>query len=417
MRPTAGFLALGATLGALAAPARAQTSGYVDVDAAYVTPWDASVQHGFAISIAPAIRRDWRRFSLSSEGGLTLSDPTHYYAQSSTSASIRSRELRGLVFEGGASVGGLAYRSDGFRDIGDERLPIARGLVQLQGHGRADFVLDKWGFSLTALGGENYGSAVHEPWALEAGMTRELRRVLVFASARADRFREYDTVAVYDVRATSLSSANASPSSIETYRIVQPLLTMTGGATVAVGRAELTTELGIQQGQRTLDPGRPRARRLWREFIGSVAATYRMAPRTLLRVGAGMYPTDYIRQLPRGAYVSVGFRVERGRRQQVDWYRPPEIPAFRIDTLTDGARVVRVRAPRALKVDVSADFTDWTPVPMRRTKGDEWEAVLPIAPGTYRVSVRVDGGPWSAPPGLVGVLDEFNGEVGVVVIR
>ncbi|HEX2779082.1 MAG TPA: glycogen-binding domain-containing protein [Gemmatimonadaceae bacterium] len=417
MRLAVGLLTLGTALGAVGAPAAAQTSGYVDVDAAYVAPWDASVQHGLAISIAPAIRRDWRRVSLSSESGFTLSDTRHYYAQNSTTASVRSHELHGLVFEGGGSVSGLAYRSDGFRAVGDEKLPIARGLLQLQGHGRADFVLDKWGFSLTASGGENYGGAVHEPWALEAGMTRELRRVLVFANARADRFREYDSVAVYDVRATSLSSASSSPSSIETYRLVQPLLTVTGGATVAAGRAELTTELGIQQGQRALDPGRPGARRLWREFIGSVAATYRLAPRALLRIGAGMYPTDYIRQLPRGAFVSVGFRLERGRRQQVDWYRPPEIPAFRIDTLADGARVVRVRAPRALKVDVSADFTDWTPVPMRRARGDEWEAVLPIAPGTYRVSVRVDGGPWSAPPGLVGVLDEFNGEVGVVVIR
>jgi hypothetical protein len=29
----------------------------------------------------------------------------------------------------------------------------------------------------------------------------------------------------------------------------------------------------------------------------------------------------------------------------------------------------------------------------------------------------VDGGAWTAPPGLVPVADEFNGEVGVVVIR
>ena len=54
---------------------------------------------------------------------------------------------------------------------------------------------------------------------------------------------------------------------------------------------------------------------------------------------------------------------------------------------------------------------------MHRLKDGEWEAVLPIAPGTYRVSLRVDGSPWSAPPGLVAVTDEFNGEVGLVVIR
>ncbi|HWE44348.1 MAG TPA: glycogen-binding domain-containing protein, partial [Gemmatimonadaceae bacterium] len=94
-----------------------------------------------------------------------------------------------------------------------------------------------------------------------------------------------------------------------------------------------------------------------------------------------------------------------------------DLPAFRVDTIAGGARVIRIRAPRALKVELSGDFTDWTPLPMRALDGGAWELVLPITAGTYRVSVRVDGGAWSAPPGLVPVADEFNGEVGVVVIR
>lgn len=415
----AASLGLAAPLAAQSASGSTGTTGWVDLDGAYVQPWGPAVGRGMALSIAPAIHRDWRRFSLASEGGATVADGAHYYVQNTSGASIRSNEYRGLTFEGGISAAGLRYRSDGFRSVGAERIPVARGLVQLQGHGRADFVLDKWGFSLAADGGENYGSAVHEPWGLEAGMTRELRRVLLFASARADRFREYDSVTVYGdgtIYTNSATVARGDPS-VETFRAVQPLLTVRGGGTVAFGRTELTGEIGLQQGQKAVDPGRPSVRRSWRERLGSLVATYRIAPNALLRLSGGMYPTDYIRQLPRGRFFSLGMRFERGRKLQVDWYRPPEAPGFRVDTLSGGARVVHVRAPRALKVDLSADFTDWTPVPMRRGPRGDWEAVLPIAPGTYRVSVRVDGGPWSAPPGLVGVVDEFNGEVGVVVIR
>ncbi|NUO64022.1 MAG: hypothetical protein HOQ11_08350 [Gemmatimonadaceae bacterium] len=416
----AGWWSLVATLLTLPLAARgasAQTSGYLDVDGAWVAPWEGAPNHGRALSIAPAIRRDWQRYSLSSEGAATLADPSHYYVQNLVTATRRSREWRRINFESGLLAGGLAYRGEGFRTIGAEKVPIARELFQLQARGRADVALDKWGFSLTATGGENFGGAVRQPWGVEAGMTRELGRVLLYATARADRFREYDTVLVHDVATLDSYALSATGGRAEEYRTVQPLLTMTGGGTVAMGRAELTTEFGVQQGRRMIDPARPRARKAWTELIASLAATYRIAPRILLRIGGGLYPTDYVRQLPQGKFVSVGLRLERGRRQQVDWYLPPDLPAFRIDTLPGGARAVRLRAPRALKVDISADFTDWTPVPMRRLKGGDWEAVLPIAPGTYRVSVRVDGSEWSAPPGLVGVLDEFNGEVGLVVIR
>jgi hypothetical protein len=36
--------------------------------------------------------------------------------------------------------------------------------------------------------------------------------------------------------------------------------------------------------------------------------------------------------------------------------------------------------------------------------------------GTYRLNVRVDGGEWVAPPGLLDVEDEFGGRVGLLVL-
>ena len=46
-----------------------------------------------------------------------------------------------------------------------------------------------------------------------------------------------------------------------------------------------------------------------------------------------------------------------------------------------------------------------------------WEARLPLAPGVYRVNLRVDGGPWIVPPGLPSVVDEFGGAVGILTIE
>jgi hypothetical protein len=80
------------------------------------------------------------------------------------------------------------------------------------------------------------------------------------------------------------------------------------------------------------------------------------------------------------------------------------------------ARIIYVHAPAARTVELMADFTDWQPLAMRRASNDEWQVVMPIAPGAHRVNIRVDGGDWSAPPGAGTVQDEFNGVVGLVVV-
>ena len=79
-------------------------------------------------------------------------------------------------------------------------------------------------------------------------------------------------------------------------------------------------------------------------------------------------------------------------------------------------RVIYVHAPAARTIELMADFTDWQPVEMHHASSDEWEIAMPIAPGSHRVNIRVDGGEWKAPPGAGTVQDEFNGVVGLVVV-
>lgn len=66
-------------------------------------------------------------------------------------------------------------------------------------------------------------------------------------------------------------------------------------------------------------------------------------------------------------------------------------------------------------VEVRGDFSDWEPVALARS-GSAWALRLELPPGTYRLNVRVDGGPWVAPPGLPRLADEFGGAVGLLVI-
>jgi hypothetical protein len=411
----AALLALGS-----ARAAGAQAGGWIDFDVAHVeTGRAANAASEFALSVAPSVRRDWRRISVASDASATASDAQHYFVQNTLVGTMRTSEHHGIVAEGGIGVSGMVYHTaNTIRTIGGDHenvVPIASGLLQVDARGRADLALGRWGFFVSGSAGQNFGGTVHIPWGVEAGATRELRHLLVFTSVRADRFRSRHQLLVYDVTSDVSSSQYFTPGTRYVERF-DPMLTLATGATIAFGRAELTGEVGGRQG--THDVGLTGTEvRSWAEMWYSAIVSYRVTPGTLLRAAAGTYPTDFIRQLPNGSYASLGVRLERGKRQQVDWYQPPELPAFRVDTIAGGARVIRIRAPRALKVELSGDFTDWTPVPMRALSGGAWELILPISAGTYRVSVRVDGGAWSAPPGLVPVADEFNGEVAVVVIR
>ena len=406
----AAAIALGSTR-----PVAAQLGGTVDIDVAHVQTGSGSqAATEYALSVAPSLRHDWQRFTVVNDGSAAVSDRRHYFLQNSLVGTMRSSEHFGIVVEGGLGVGALRYRTASTIQTidGDFLVPVARDLLQVDARARADIILGRWGFSVNGSAGQNFGGNVHLPWGVEAGVTRELRHVLLFASARADRFRSGHIV-MFATPNSDVASSQKFTYGMQVVRS-EPMLTLLTGATMAYGRAEITGEVGGRQGSQSI--GFTAVQR-WSEMWYSVVASYRVTPGTLLRAGAGGYPTDYIRQLPNGSYASLGVRFERGKRQQVDWYQPPDLPAFRVDTIAGGARVIRVRAPRALRVELSGDFTDWTPLPMRALDGGAWELVLPIAAGTYRVSVRVDGGAWAAPPGLVPVADEFNGEVGVVVIR
>jgi 1,4-alpha-glucan branching enzyme len=93
------------------------------------------------------------------------------------------------------------------------------------------------------------------------------------------------------------------------------------------------------------------------------------------------------------------------------------VTAFEVTPGRDRQRALRVYAPTARVVEVNADFTQWQARRLTRGSDGWWSVTVPLAPGTYQMNVRVDGGGWLVPPGLTTVVDEFGGAVGVLVIE
>jgi hypothetical protein len=67
-------------------------------------------------------------------------------------------------------------------------------------------------------------------------------------------------------------------------------------------------------------------------------------------------------------------------------------------------------------VEISGDFNGWVPMNLEGRGDGSWTARLQLAPGNYEMNLRVDGGEWIVPPGLLPLKDEFGGSVGLLVL-
>jgi len=75
--------------------------------------------------------------------------------------------------------------------------------------------------------------------------------------------------------------------------------------------------------------------------------------------------------------------------------------------------VIRSWAPRASSVRIRGDFTEWKSVELTRRSGGLWEVRLPLDPGVHFLSVQVNGGEWSVPPGMAKGISDYDSQVGV----
>jgi len=167
--------------------------------------------------------------------------------------------------------------------------------------------------------------------------------------------------------------------------------------------------------------------RTWASF----SAVQWVAPRLGIVLGAGTYPMDLTQGFPGGRFASLSVRIRTGtfgQRSSV-----AETPAMAPDSAVDVPVVAGFKAVRegpnrvtistdvaaAASVEITGDFTRWKPVALIQNplRPGVWSMTVAMPPGKYQMNLRVNGGPWTVPPGLLPLTDEFGGAVGLLVIQ
>jgi hypothetical protein len=181
----------------------------------------------------------------------------------------------------------------------------------------------------------------------------------------------------------------------------------------SAGRVSLDGRVGVQP---KVDVA-PRS--LWARGVATIA----LAPRLSLIAGGGVQPTAVWLGAPSSRFLSIGLRVAPASliHPAPPPFIRPSAASFVIrhadgDSLA-ASYVVAVHVSDARTVEISGDFNGWHPVALRESRPGVWETTLVLLSGTHRVNLRVNGDRWVAPPGLPTTDDDFNGTVGLVVIR
>jgi hypothetical protein len=156
-----------------------------------------------------------------------------------------------------------------------------------------------------------------------------------------------------------------------------------------------------------------------RAFWGRLSAVVQAAAGVAFIASGGSDPARISIGVPQMRVASLGMRLSTARLLRPARAAPvrPTAAAMQLRSLGDNQYVVTLHASRARTVELSGDFGKWKPMSLEETSPDTWETTLTLAPGAYRMNVRIDGDRWKAPPGVATVADEFNGTVGIIVVR
>ena len=210
-----------------------------------------------------------------------------------------------------------------------------------------------------------------------------------------------------------------SPAAIDSLRYADNQLTLFWGR----GRLDVQALLGFRVGDQLTELGA--TTRTW----GSVSAVAWLRPHIAAVLSGGTYPIDPTQGFPGGRFFSVSIRLARGveRRLRSAGETIAPAPTSGADTPAverfgwkrSGAHNVTltVSAAGAMTVDLTGDFTNWAPVALTSLSNGSWSVTLPLAPGRYQMNLRINGGKWIVPPGLLAMSDEFGGTVGLLIVE
>jgi hypothetical protein len=380
------FAATASLFGGAVASAQRVTSS-VDISGTGV--WYADTIRSAGTSVSPAVRVDWSRATLGATATLSkLGGGTS--VQGDLAPSVFTPSVGPAALEFAGALGGSTHE-DGSRT--GQLLALGRLHLAAADHGA-------W-----------IGGGAGRSWD---GVTwRGVRQAEMGAWAERDAFTALATVApvVVDdtIHYTDLQTAVRAP----------------------FGAYEIGVTAGVRAG--ASGPAVGGSSRAW----GIVSGLAWISSRLAVVAAAGSYPVDFTQGYPGGRFVSLALRVasadarvasrpiaSRSAGHAVDDTRRDDtraagVRAFQVLTprIGDPLRQIRILAPSAGSVELTGDFTNWQPIALSRGQDGWWSVVRPLAPGTYQLDVRVDGGRWRAPPGLLTSRDEFDGVVAILTIE
>lgn len=369
---TRALVAAGAILVALAAPARAQVISTIDAGASSV-----SYGNGYragAISLSPAMQLERGRSSLFASGTFSRFDTGELASSGTVVGSLLSGPIARVRGEIAITAAGSAHED-----------ATRAGLFQAQLRAHAT-------------------SGDAGVW-LGAG------------AARGTAGLEWRTLASAEAGAWWRRGALLFTSTVAPTRMGDTSWTdVVAGGRWMNGALEAGGSLGLRAGDSGSDAG------AWAGASGLWWLTRHLA----LNAAAGSYRAEHAQGTPGGRYVTLGIRIatrppliDRARASgsivAPDLMRPV---AGAISVSGTGARrTLRIAASGARTVEVMGDFTQWRVVQLERARGGAWELSLPITPGSHRFNVRVNGGDWGVPRGVTTITDDFEGVVGLLVVR
>lgn len=218
---------------------------------------------------------------------------------------------------------------------------------------------------------------------------------------------------VADNPATSSLSNSAVTAPVSDCRRQSRFSDVEGSVNWALGWLELTGQAGYRFGD-SYDVT-PDSRR-WAAGTAVIWITNRVAA----VMGGGRVPANPSRGLPARNYANFGMMLSTSSIPRTTIPVAPRTLAavrdFEVRPLATGTQKITVRVGGVETVEVMGDFSDWTPLVLMRRGRDMWDITLPVSGGVHEINVRLDGGPWLAPPGLPTRHDNFNGDVGLLVV-
>jgi hypothetical protein len=335
-----------------------------------------SIQSGGG-SISPTLRVDWSRATLNAFANMSRLGNGGSSVEGVIAPSVFTPSAGNFVGEFAASLGGSSHQ-DGTRT------------GQFLALGRAHL--------MTTNAGAYLGADVGRTW--DGSVWRNVRQGEAGAwlvNNGATWLATVTTVVVGDsIRYTDVQGALRYP----------------------MAAIDLGAAVGVRAGSG--GPAEGGTSRVW----GNVSAVAWLQPRLALVASAGAYPVDLTQGYPGGRFVSLAVRIA-AREPRMSEHTAPSTSvvadagttAFEARTMSGTQRTLRVYAPSAQTVELNGDFTQWKAVALTRGADGWWTVTRSIAAGTHQMNIRIDGGSWLAPPGLLTAADEFGGVVGILVLE